>query len=226
MRLITSIYDDVKYHRADAIRPYGVLNALVELDIVEESRASDDFQNLHPLNIMRGSEHYLSVAYKNIFPNVKKVKRDHIIDYIAQDAGERVPLLEQLKSEAPGKSRSKKVASFLILERQAKVILQRMSVREVMKGMMGLLEDGKTPLDKINELQETYLEDIPITGYGVPQGKEWEILEEDIHRRQNIDLSEVFDTYSELFKVDIEKYSRKMQEIERNIQKANDLLRQ
>ena len=239
LRLVTSVYDDVGFHVENSVRPYGVLNRLIRLGIVDEKYGENNFANLDGLNIMKSYEQHLKTAYSNIFPRAKKIKRKDIFQYTTQGARARYFILEQLEQEG-AEDIKRKVASFLLLERLARRTLFS-NIQQAMLKILAPLAKEKALPEEINEMMgstphSTFL--VSDVGYGIPQGREWEMLETaQLSSQSNNDV----DSITEQLKTVVEArgtedqkerlealvglLKEELRKIENNIESAQDIMR-
>ena len=225
LQLLISPFDKAEHHVALEITPGGIKQRLIELNLIDEYHIQDDYQNLNSLNIMKSNAHYLKIAYKNIFPKfIEEITTGTIKKYIATKAAKRRKILERLNNDGSEKKWEKTIKSFILLERQAERYFESDFWDYFLKEVVELIKSGQLPFD-LDQIAQARKDIIPLTGYGIPQSKEWSTLQNKFKSGGEADfIKTLLEDHKNLLKPYLEQYQAEQQAINDNMERANQLL--
>ena len=185
LKLLRSGSDNARLKGLDSIMPNGLLEVLKARGLADTSVLDD------PKEALRLGYRFDSYRdrYQAMFDVLKTrlpIKQTSVEDWLALNADERRPWLEQADLRAS--------AALLLLEQASfrrQLLLAQDEVKQKYLGARGLKDGG---MDKANKTLQEILassgflsrpaELLGSGGYGLPQAKEWQLLESESSQRQ------------------------------------------
>ena len=179
-QLIQSVKASPYVHTFRAISPFGIPKHLAQLGLIDQRYVREKFHHLPAANIRREATHYLQAAFRDIWSikgGKKKQgdKKRDLLSYLSDSPSRRERLLQQILQGDEWRSmrstQSKRLASFLALEKQAWILLQAKLDRAQTKAILSLAQAKFLPVEPRDMVEDLHPIDLGAWGgdYGIPQ---------------------------------------------------------
>ena len=178
-QLLQSVKANPYVHAFRAISPFAIPRRLAQLGLIDPQYVGKKFRHLPAANVWREATHYLQAALRDIWSikggkknkgdKKRDIKKRDILNYLSGSPSHRERLLRQILQG--DELRSKSLASFLALEKQAWILLQAKLDQEQTKAIISLAQEKLLPVEPRDMVDKLHPIDLGSWdgGYGIPQ---------------------------------------------------------